>query len=115
MKPKHIVLSVIGFFVFVFGTAWIAQGNDFFLLKVFAPKYEQVRRDTFEQSKAYNEGRAQELRRMQGEYIKATPEQRVALASVIAHQFADANEATLPPDVMEFLHAMRQVSNKAVR
>ena len=51
--------------ILLLGLGWLVTGNDFFLFKVFAPKYEQVRRETFEQSKAYNQGMIQELQNMQ--------------------------------------------------
>jgi hypothetical protein len=88
--------------------AWFIQGSDFFMYKYFAPRTEQVRRETFEQSKAYNEGTAQELRRMQLEYVKATPEQKAALASIILHQMAGYDEEKLPYDLREFLRSIKQ-------
>lgn len=45
------VLAVIAAIVVLLGITWGLQGADFFLYKTFAPKYEAVRRDTFEQSK----------------------------------------------------------------
>lgn len=102
------VLSVLGSLVLVLGLVWIAQGNDFFLYKVFAPKYEQVRRETFEQSKAYNQGMVQELQNMQFEYVKASPEQQKALASIILHRAADYDVNKLPPDLAEFINQLRR-------
>lgn len=89
------------------GLTWMVQGNNFFLFKFFAPREEAVRREVFEQSKAYNEGMAQELRRMQMEYIKADDKQKEALASVILHQFAGYNANTLPPDLRLFINELK--------
>ncbi len=89
------------------GLVWILQGNDFFLYKVFAPKYEQVRRETFEQSKAYNQGMIQELQNMQFQYEQANPEQKDALASIILHRVADYDETKLPPDLRAFIQKLR--------
>lgn len=86
---------------------WALQGSDFFLTKVFAPKYEQVRRDTFEQSNAYNQGMIQELQNMQFEYVKAAPEQQDALASIILHRAADYDVDKLPPDLRTFVLQLR--------
>lgn len=103
-----IVFGVLAAFVFVFGLVWLVQGNDFFLYSVFAPKYEAVRRETFEQSKAYRQGMVQELQNMQFEYIKATPSQQDALASIILHRAADVDENILPSDLREFIRGLRQ-------
>ncbi len=98
------VLAVIA----LLGVTWLAQGNDFFLYKVFAPKYEQVRRETFEQSKAYRQGMVQELQNMQFEYAKATPEQRQGLASIILHRAADVPDDIMPPDLGQFVAQLRR-------
>ena len=103
-----IILGAIATLVVLLGLAWAFQGNDFFLYKVFAPKYEQVRRETFEQSKAYNQGTIQELQNMQFEYVKATPEQRQALGSLILHRAADYDETRMPPDLRAFVDGLRR-------
>jgi len=99
-----IVLCVILFF----GLIWGIQGNDFFMYKVFAPKYEQTRREVFEQSKAYNQGVIQELQNMQFEYIKASPEHKQALASIILHRAADYDENRLPADLYSFIQQLKR-------
>lgn len=102
------VAAVLGVLVVILGLTWIAQGNDFFLYQFFAPKYEQVRRETFEQSKAYRQGMVQELQNMQFEYAKANDKQKDALASVILHRAADVDERIMPPDLRSFVAALRR-------
>jgi len=86
---------------------WVLQGNHFFLYKYFASKQEQVRREVFEQSKAYNQGVIQELQNMQFEYEKAAPEHKAALASIILHRAADYDENKLPSDLRVFISNLR--------
>ncbi len=90
------------------GVCWIAQGADFFLYKWFAPKYEQVRRETFEQSKAYNQGMIQELENLCLEYGKADPEHKAAIASVVRHRYADFDDARVPSHLQSCLANMRR-------
>ena len=99
---------VVGFFLLLCGISWIAEGNDFFLYKFFAPKQEAVRRQVFEQSKAYNDGMAQELDNMRFEYLRAKPEQQDALASIILHRVAAYDVSKLPPDLQSFIEKLRQ-------
>lgn len=103
---KNIGIGILGVAALL-GFVWLIQGNDFFLYKVFAPKYEQVRRETFEQSKAYNQGMIQELQNMQFEYVKADKEHQAALASVILHRAADYNENKLPGDLRAFINQLK--------
>ena len=99
---------VLGVVVFILGITWIAQGNNFFLYKVFAPKYEQVRRETFEQTKSYNQGMVQELQNMQFEYVKAGAEHKIALAAIILHRAADYPEDSMPPDLRQFVQQLKR-------
>ena len=102
------IALVLGLFLLLFSFGWLIQGNDFFLYKYFAPKYESVRRETFEQSKAYNQGMIQEIQNMRFEYVKATPEQKDALASIILHRVADYNLDKMPYDLRTFIETLRK-------
>lgn len=111
-QQMRYVWTTLGVLVLILGLSWIIQGNDFFLTKVFSPKYEQVRRETFEQSKAYNQGMIQELQNMQFQYYEQTaPEQKAALASIILRRAADYDESKLPPDLATFIRKLRHERN----
>jgi hypothetical protein len=99
--------SAVGVLILILALGWIFAGNDFAMYKVFAPAREAVRRDTFEQSKAYNQGVVQELQNMQFEYEKATPAQQAALRSIILHRAADYPEDKLPVDLREFIEGLK--------
>ena len=101
-----------GFFVAMFAivigllVTVLVQGSDFMLLQFFSPKYEQVRRDTFEQSKAYRQGMVQELENMRFQYLQSSEDQRSALASIIRHRAADVDRSTLTPELRAFLSSL---------
>jgi hypothetical protein len=94
--------------VFVGLIGFAIQGTDFFLYRFFAPKYEEARRKTFEESRAYNEGVAQELRSAQLEYLRASPDQRKAIASIVSHRLAGYDLNRLPSDVYGFAVQMQK-------
>jgi len=84
--------AVIGILGIIFFLTFVIQGEDFFLFKFYAPKYEQVRRQTFEQSRAFNQGMVQELENMQFQYEREKdPNAREALKSIILHRAAGYN------------------------
>ncbi len=105
-KGAGIVLMALAV---IMGLGWVVQGNDFFMYKWFAPKYEQTRREIFEQTKSYNQGMIQELQNMQFDYVKATSqEQKDSLTDVILHRTADYDLAKMPPDLRQFVEKLRQ-------
>ena len=107
---KQVVGGIVLAIFVIFGLAWLVQGNDFFMYKVFAPKYEQVRRETFEQSRAFNQGMVQELQNMQFDYAKQTdPKVKEALASIILHRASgyNLNDPIVPYDLRTFIEQLR--------
>lgn len=88
----RVIFICISVFVALMGLGWVIQGNDFFMAKVFAPKYEEVRRTTFEQSRAFNEGVAQELQGMWRDYRHTNDVgEKAAIRSLVVHRMAGYN------------------------
>jgi hypothetical protein len=104
---KVVVLGVLGGLFAMLVIAFALQGTAFFLYKVFAPRQEAVRRDVFEQSKAYNEGMRQELQNMAFQYAQADEGHKSALASLILHRVADYDISKLDPDMLNFVERLR--------
>ena len=100
MKP---FLAVVGGVLTLGAVTWGVAYHDLIFTSFFAPKYENVRRNTFEQSKSFRTGAIQELQNMQFEYIKAAPEHRVALASVIRHRALEVPADAMPSDLQSFI------------
>lgn len=101
------ILYTIGFLAAILALGWILALNDLAFTGFFAPKQEAIRRQTFEQSKSYNQGTIQELQNMQFEYIKADSAHKDALASIILHRAADFDEERLPSDLKSFIHTLK--------
>jgi hypothetical protein len=102
---KAVGLSVLALLVLL-ALGWIFAGNNLAMRKVFAPATEQVRRETFENSKAYRDGMVQELRAMQFEYMKADEAHKAGMANVIRHRAAGFPEDALPSDLKTFIQEL---------
>ena len=109
------VLGAIGVLVAMAVVAFAVGGTDFFLYKVFAPRQEAVRREVFEQSKAYNEGMQQELQSMAFQYEQTDASHRAALASLILHRVADYDIGKLNPNMRRFIESLRAERMGGVR
>jgi|TARA_B100001175_G_scaffold158409_1_gene134193 hypothetical protein len=100
MKPFIFIAGgVVGLGALIWGLAY----HGVIFTSVFAPQYENVRRKTFEQSKSFRTGAIQELQNMQFEYIKASPEHKVALASIIRHRAAEVPADAMPIELQSFI------------
>ena len=100
MKP---FLAVVGGMLTLGAVTWGVAYHDLLFTSFFAPKYENVRRNTFEQSKSFRTGAVQELQNMQFEYIKASPEHKKALADIIRHRAAEVPVDAMPADLQSFI------------
>jgi hypothetical protein len=97
-----------GIVILVLGLTWLAQGNDFFMYRFFGIRYENARREIFEQSKAYRQGMVQELQNMLFEYEQADAKHQSALASIILHRAADVPDDAMPSDLRSSIQQLRQ-------
>ena len=103
MRP---FLTIFGVVVGIAGAGAIGWGltyHELIFTSFFAPKFENVRRNTFEQSKSFRTGAVQELQNMQFEYIKAAPEHKKALADVIRHRALEVPADAMPTDLQSFI------------
>jgi hypothetical protein len=100
MKP---FLAVVGSVVGIGALVWVGTVHDLIFTSFFAPKYENVRRKTFEQSKSFRTGAVQELQNMQFEYIRSDAEHKKALADIIRHRALEVPADAMPTDLQSFI------------
>jgi hypothetical protein len=93
---------------------WIVQGNNFFLYKVLAPRYEQARNETFKNSQSYNDGMAGELAQLQLDYVRAkSQEERDAIATLVLQRVASYDTSRLSSDLQEFVRQIKASRSEA--
>jgi hypothetical protein len=96
MKP---ILAIVGGVALLWGVAY----HQLIFTAFFGPKFENVRRNTFEQSKSFRDGSLQELENMRFEYVKASPEHKKALADIIRHRAIEVPADAMPADLQSFI------------
>lgn len=106
MNFKTFAYSLLAF-ILLLAIGWALTANQLALNKVFKPANEQVRRETFEESKAYQDGMIKELETMQFEYTKAEPAHKAALRSLILNRAAGFPEDQLPSDLKAFIDQLK--------
>lgn len=74
----------------------------------YAPRYEQVRYNTFKESQAYNDGMIRDLQNLQMEYMQANDEQKAMMKSIIIHRFSVYDTTRLPYDLQAFYMSLKK-------
>lgn len=108
--------AVIGVLLVVLGITFAIQGADFFMYKFWAPKYEAVKRDVFEQTPSYRQGLIQELQNMQFKYEQASDAEKDALRPIILRRVAafESNpDNVLPGDLSSFVVKLKNTKGDA--
>jgi hypothetical protein len=91
----------------ILALTWVAQGNEFFLLKIFGAPMENARYNAQKESQPYKDGLVKDLYRLQADYVQADPSHQNALAGVILGTVGADDEAKLPSDLQRFLDQLR--------
>jgi|SRR5271166_996856 len=95
---KVVGAAVLGLIALV-GLGWFFTANDYAMFKFWAPKYENVKRQVFEQTKSYQRGTEQDLRQDMREMVRESdPQKKQALESMFLHEL-DGYDQPLPPDI----------------
>ena len=105
MKP---FLAVIGGVLGIGALTWGVAYHELIFTSFFNPKFEDVRRNTFERSKSFRTGAIQELQNMQFEYIRSDAAHKAALADIIRHRAAEVPADAMPTDLQSFISNLPQ-------
>jgi DNA-binding GntR family transcriptional regulator len=103
MRPLLAILGTVVGVAAVGAIGWGVTYHELIFQSFFNPKFEDVRRNTFERSKSFRDGSVQELENMRFEYIKAAPEHKKALADIIRHRATEVPEDAMPQDLQSFI------------
>lgn len=100
-----IFLIIFSFFVLLF----VVNEFEIFGIKFWGVRKENARREVFEQSQSYVEGKRQELIKYKHEWNKASAEDKLAIENVIRMNFANFDESKLIsfPELYNFLKEVK--------
>lgn len=103
MRP---LLAIFGTVIGLGALGWGLTYHELIFQSFFNPKFEDVRRNTFEHSKSFRDGAVQELENMRFEYIKSAPEHKKALADIIRHRATEIPIDAMPADLSAFVNTL---------
>jgi|AntRauTorckE6833_2_1112554.scaffolds.fasta_scaffold00367_29 hypothetical protein len=96
-----IAAGIIGLIVLPFALT----GLDLAHFAFWAPKYEDAKREVFEETQSYQHGMWRDLRNLKMDYKKAepgSPERRV-IKGTILHRVAPVDREDIPSDLLVFI------------
>jgi hypothetical protein len=100
----YVVLAILGLALLTFG----ANEFSIFGTKFWDVRKENARREVFEQSQSYVEGKRQELIKLHHEWNKASVDDRVAIEATIRMSFANFDENKIQEsELYSFLYAIK--------
>lgn len=103
MKIWQIVLSIIGGLIILialdFGFGYIGV----FKTKTVGKAQQSARREVFEETQSFVEGKRQEALKFYREYKQADASEKQGIKSMVAHSFANFDEEKLSGEVKTFV------------
>lgn len=81
---------------------FLLYGGGYWIYKTWAPKYEEARRETFEQSPSYVRGKQQYLVRLYGEWSQADEAHRSALCVVARNEALGLDAKYIPSSLQQW-------------
>ena len=105
---KVTALSLLGI-IALFALGWAVQGSNFFMYKVFAPKYEEVRHDVFKHSQSFIDGKITHLSKLELDHASASSDtHRCAIRSMALREIATVkNTEQLPRELISWTSKLR--------
>ena len=101
-------LIVIGIIISLFAITFLANEFEIFGIRFWGVRKENARREVFEQTQSYVEGKRQELTKYRLEYLKEKdPQAKEAIRQTIILSFSNFDENKLQPDLQTFLYEMK--------
>jgi hypothetical protein len=106
MKSMKDITLVL--FVVILSLSAIAAMYEF-SFEIYAhynPKVEQVRRETYEKSRAFREGTIRDLESLQIEYARGNDVVKAVIRATTLHRLADVPDGILTSNLIRFKHDM---------
>lgn len=104
--PRAMV-GLLAIVVIVYLIGFVATGGDYFLYRFWAPKQENVRRQVFENTQSYVEGKIGYLTRLRSQYSVADGSQKAALRTLILDEASTVDNSKLPEDLQLFIDKLK--------
>ncbi len=93
----------------VYGLGFLATGGDLAIYRFWAPKQENARREVFENTQSYVQGKTEYLSKLRFQYQEAEPgsAHKASLRTLILSEASTVDTGKLPTDLQVFIGGLR--------
>lgn len=101
-------IIIIGMIIGLFALIFLANEFAIFGTRFWGVRKENARREVFEQTQSYVEGKRQELIKLHHEWNKAGADDKIAIETTIRLNFANFDESKIEqPELYSFLKKIK--------
>ena len=94
--------GLIGFFLLITFIAFLSNASSLAVFRFWEPKFENARREVYENTQSYVEGKRQELTKLHLEYLRDTTETgRAAIRYTVAQSFANFDDEKIESPTLQ--------------
>jgi hypothetical protein len=94
--------------VVLYALGFVATGGELAIYRFWAPQQEAARRQVFENTTSYVQGKISFIARMRAEYETADSNHRAALRTIILTEASTVDPQLLPPDQRQFVQKLKE-------
>lgn len=92
----------------LYGLGFLATGGDLVIYRFWAPKQENARRQVFQNTQSYVQGKVEYISRLRYQYSVATDDdQKAALKTLILDEASTVDASQLPNDLQAFIFNLK--------
>ena len=107
-KKKYTVYIIIS----ILGLIFLTNELEIFGIKFWGVRKENARREVFEQTQSYVEGKRQDLLKLHHEYENTSPDGKIALEYTIRQEFSQFSEDKYLTDDPVLYNFLKQIKYK---
>lgn len=105
----RLFFAVLVAMLVMYALGFLATGGDLAIYRFWAPKMENARREVFENTQSYVQGKTEYLSRLRFQYqtAEAGSAQQAAIRSLVVSEASTVDNSKLPVDIQAFVAQMK--------
>lgn len=104
--PRIVALGLLAM-IGLYGIGFLATGGDLAIYRFWQPKIEDAKRQVFEQTQSYVEGKVEYIGRLRFQYQQSEGPQKDALRTLILSEASTVDNSKFPYELQNFIGGLK--------